>query len=199
MTPIGAPSTAPAPDTSIGGAADDALDRPPRSKLGPLVLLLLALLLAAIAVYIVATRDHGTTPPEPRATDAAIVKTDTLLVIEPSPLDAVALPTDAALADAPADAIDHRIRHDARPVRPDAGVSALPDAPTGFGYVTVRTSGDTYNNISIDGDNPVSPPVNKRRLPAGRHTIRFLDPKTGAVVETKTIELKDGDAPIVVH
>jgi hypothetical protein len=94
--------------------------------------------------------------------------------------------------------------HDAR-VTPhvDAHKTDVPpviDAtPTGSGLVTIRVSDATYLNVSIDGGNPQPPPINKRRLSAGKHTIHFHDIKTGDVVDSKTIEVKDGDSQIITH
>jgi hypothetical protein len=186
--PILGSTPQPSADTSIG--ADDSLDRPPRGRLAPLVLLLLAALVAAIAVYIVTTRDHEVAPPPKPVADAAIVH-DTPLIVTPSPLDAEqevdAAPADAALADA-----GHRHHgHDAAiaVAKPDAAAPV----PTGSGIVTARSLSTTYNNISIDGGNPVSPPINNKKLPAGKHTIRWHDAKSGEVVHTEVIDLKDGD------
>jgi hypothetical protein len=192
--PVVGSAAAPAADTSIGGV--DGLERPARRRLAPLVLLLLAALVAAIAVYVITTREHATTPPPKPPADAAIAH-DTPLIVTPSPLDAE-LEIDAAPVPVDAGRVAHA---DARVhVHVDATVVAKPDAPaapTGTGIVTARSLALPYNNISIDGGNPVSPPLNNRHLPAGKHTIRWHDAKSGEVVHTEVIELKDGDSVVV--
>ena len=196
MPAIGAPGPAPTP-TSIG--ADDSLDRPPRNKLAPLALLLLALLAGGIALVLVMT-SHDAKPPAKPPIDAALATSDVPLIVTPSPLDAYEPPpvvADAAVADA---ATHHPA--DARPHRDAAVPMTAPDAapvPVGSGVVTIRSNTIPPAMISIDGGNSLAPPVNKRKLAAGKHVIRFVDPKNGDTLDTKTIELHDGDNILVTQ
>jgi len=81
----------------------------------------------------------------------------------------------------------------------DAGViSVKPDAtpmmvaPVGTGTVTLRASQGT-NFMQIDGGSPLTPPINKKKLPAGKHTIKFFDGKSNELLDTQVIDLHDGE------
>jgi eukaryotic-like serine/threonine-protein kinase len=182
----------PSPATSLGGASDDDAVAPARSRT-PLVILALALLLAGVVVF-VASRSHE--PAKVGARDAAAVigHSDAPLIVQPGPLDAE-LEIDAAMIDAalPIDAGGHTVarHHDAGviAVKPDATAVAV--VPAGTGHVTIRAL-EGSNNIVIDSGNPMPPPVT-RDLPAGKHTIKFFDGKTGDLLDTQTIELHDGE------
>jgi eukaryotic-like serine/threonine-protein kinase len=189
----------PSPATSLGGASDDdEVVAPVRSRT-PLVILAIALLLAGGVVF-VATRSHE--PATVVTRDAAAVSghSDAPLIVQPGPLDAE-VEIDAEAIDA-ALAIDAGGRTVAR--HHDAGVIAVkPDAmamevvPTGTGHVNVRAL-EGSNNIVIDSGNPMPPPVN-RDLPAGKHTIKFFDGKTGDLLDTQIIELHDGEKLKIVQ
>ncbi len=183
--------------TSIGGTSQDALAVPPRSKLAPLVVLLLALLTVGGGVYmfmrkreaVVVTRDARTV--DTQIIDAAVV---------PLPIADASVPVDAAEPiDAPADAAVRVV------MRPDAGrhvtrdaavVLVRPDAavqPTGTGFVIVKYKPGIFANITIDDGNPIPGPILRpRSLPAGRHTIKFIHPQTGDVLDTQTVTIDDG-------
>jgi hypothetical protein len=72
-------------------------------------------------------------------------------------------------------------------------------APVGEGFVTAKFKGDVYRLISIDGAPGLNPPVIKRRLHAGQHTIRFIDPQSSQVLDTQTIDLADGQTITVTE
>jgi hypothetical protein len=197
---------APATDaaTSIGGTSTDALPVRPRNRIAPVAVLLLALLTAGGA-YLFTRKSAAVVAPDARIADAPVVAADALVPV-PVPGDA-AVPVDAPLdarIDTPVDAGTRvvTIRPDAgRPApRPDAAVAlARPDAaaarppPTGRAPVTIKYKpGGTYANISIDGAPGEPGPIYNRQLAAGRHTIKFLDPKTGQVLDEQTITVEDG-------
>lgn len=179
----------PSPATSLGGAEADELV-PARSRT-PLVILAIALLLAGIVVFL-ATRSHDpvkvVAPP-----DAAASHGDAPLIVQPGPLDAE--PDAPVIADAalPLDAGGHTIarHHDAGAiaVKPDA--TAMAAVPVGSGTVTIRAT-EGSNTITIDDGGPLTPPVNRKKLPAGKHTIKFYDGKTSALLDTQAITLEDG-------
>ena len=188
--------------TSLG--KDDELGEDPEpattDKRKPLLVAVFALLVASIVMYF-ATAKHGT--PIAKVADAAVGSSDAALVVQPAPLDAtrveldaeVAIVIDAGVADAARTVARHR----------DAGVIALkPDAtpmivaPVGIGTVTLRATTGT-NYIQIDDGSPLTPPVNKMKLSAGRHAIKFFDGKTSAILDIQVIELHDGEHLKVVE
>ena len=71
-------------------------------------------------------------------------------------------------------------------------------AALGSGTVTIRASAGT-NYLSIDGGNPAPSPLNRKQLAAGRHTIRFFDGRSGEVLDTQIVELRDGEHLNVVE
>jgi eukaryotic-like serine/threonine-protein kinase len=178
--------------TAIGGTSMTGLSIPPRSKLAPIVLLLLALLAVGGGAYMLLRRQ-----PTVVAHDARI---DTLAI----DAEAVVPIADAAVADAPTDApIDAgtrvvTIRPDAgRPIARDAAIAIVkPDAaaqPTGSGFVTIKYKPGIYANITIDDSGPIPGPILRPRpIAAGRHTIRFIHPQTGDVLDTQVIDIDDG-------
>ncbi|MEP6864757.1 MAG: serine/threonine-protein kinase [Deltaproteobacteria bacterium] len=185
----------PSPATSLGGASDDEVIAPARSRT-PLVILVVALLLAGVAVF-VATRSHESA--KVVSLDAAVVThSDAPLIVQPGPLDAEvdALEVDAAI---PIDAGGRTIvrHHDAGviAVKPDATAMAV--VPTGRGHVTIRAL-EGSNTIVIDNGNPTPPPIS-RDLPAGPHTIKFFDGKSGDLLDTQPIEVHDGDKLKIVQ
>jgi hypothetical protein len=204
---------APATDaaTSIGGTSTDALSVPPRPRIAPLAVLLLALLTAGGAVYLFTRKSAAVAAHDAAVFDAPLVAVDAMVLV-PVPGDAgvpVDAPTDAPI-DAPIDAGRRvvTVRPDAGTLapRPDAAVAlARPDAavapppPTGHAPVTIKYKpGGTYANISIDGAPGEPGPIYKRQLAAGRHTIKFLDPKTGQVLDEQTITVED-EKPLEVR
>jgi hypothetical protein len=138
---------------------------------------------------------------------AADAPRDAAPVPVPVPVPDAAPPADAAVpADAPPPdaAIDAGIR--VITIRPDAGrpsprdaaiVTARPDAavtaPAGSGLATIKYAPGTYANISIDGAPAEPGPIYKRKLAAGPHHVKFLDPKTGAVLDEQSFTVRDGD------
>jgi hypothetical protein len=187
----------PSPATSLGGAGEDEALAPARSRT-PIVILVLALLLAGAVVF-VATRSHE--PAKVVAVDAAVVShSDAPLIVQPGPIDAE-VEIDANLIDAalPIDAGGHTIvRHrdaGAIIVKPDAAAMAV--VPTGTGHVTIRAL-EGSNTITIDNGNPLPPPVS-RDLPAGPHTIKFFDGKTGEQLDVQGIEVHDGEKLKIVQ
>ena len=64
--------------------------------------------------------------------------------------------------------------------------------PKGTGFVTIRYKPGRYANITVD-DNAIPGPVLKpRALTAGRHTIKFIEPQTGEVLDTQAVTIEDG-------
>jgi hypothetical protein len=116
------------------------------------------------------------------------------------------VPTDASIEDAsiddappPVDAGTRivTVRPDPRRTSPrDAGVAIDAAAPastsTGSAPVTIKYKPGTYTNISIDGAPGEPGPIYRRKLDAGRHTIKFLDAKTGEILDEQTITVEDG-------
>jgi serine/threonine-protein kinase len=193
--PAVAPLVAESPTpTSIGRDDDeDGLSIPPRRKLAPLVIALLVLLVLGGGAFVV-LHSHGEAP-VPR--DAS-VPMDAHAVV---PVAVDAAPLDAGIDAAVLVPVDAGTRHAVVRVRPDAGVTMTvkPDAavatppPAGTGYVTILYKPGPYANISID-DGPALPgPIFKRKVTAGRHTIKFLDPRSGDVLDTQAVEVTDGD------
>jgi len=184
--------------TSVGGGSSAELDIPPRRSLAPLVIVLLLLLGGGIAATVV-LRGHAAVQP---AKDAAIA--DAALVIDAARPDA-ALVIDAAVdapppvdAAVPVDAPHRVVRHVDAEVVVRAVVDAAPPAPTGSGLVTIKFKGP-YANISIDGSGAVPGPILKKKLSAGPHVIKWFDPQTGALRDTQTITVHDGDKLDVVE
>ncbi len=184
----------PSPQTSLGGDDDVALA--PRRGRTPILVLVLALAVAGFVVILATQR--GGAKVAVVVPDAAAPRGDVALIVEPGPVDAAVLELDAAMvADAarPPDAAGHTVVHHRR----DAGVIAVrPDAtpqvvvPVGSGTVTIRaTEGSNY--FTIDGGAPLVPPANNKKLAAGKHTIKFYDGRTSAVLDTQAIELHDGE------
>lgn len=175
--------------TSVG--RDDGLSIPPRNRFAPIAILLLALLVAGGVAYVLLT-SRTTTPPPPLADAQPIIPIDA-----PVEVDAVA---DAIIVDARV-VIVARDARDARvpvvTVRADAAVprdSAPLPTPTGSGTITIKYKPGPYANISID-DGPALPgPLFRRKVAAGRHTIKFLDAKTGEILDEQTVEVHDTDA-----
>jgi len=181
----------PSPGTSIGGALDEGI-APPPSRRGVLLLLLFALLIGGIAVYVFL---HPTIDPmPPKILDAAVGTSDAPLIVQPGPIDAA--PAIDAAVDAGVVVIDaggHTVHHHdagAKIAPPDAAAMAV--VPTGTGTVTIRFSGDTYSNVTLDGEQ-VTPPINKRKIAAGHHVIKFFHPKTSELLDTQAIDIKDGE------
>jgi eukaryotic-like serine/threonine-protein kinase len=181
----------PSPATSIGRELDESI-APPPSRRGVLIVLLVALLVGSIAMYFVF---HTTDDPMPpvKIVDAAVGTSDAPLIVQLGPIDAAAAIDAAVDASVMIDAggrTGHR--HDAgvRIAPPDAPAMAV--VPTGTGTVTIRFSGDTYSNVTLDGEQ-VTPPINKRKIAAGRHVIKFFHPKTSELLDTQTIDIKDGE------
>ncbi|HEX4449411.1 MAG TPA: serine/threonine-protein kinase [Kofleriaceae bacterium] len=173
--------------TSIGPDAD----RTRRRSLAPFVVVLLALLVTAIAIYLALAGKPGT-----RARDAGVIAAVPDAAIPKITLE----PRDAAVADAeviveiPADApVGHHAPH-----HRDAGVTVAlvpaDAAPVGTGSLSVTSTGEVYSSISIDGGIPLSPPVNNVKVSAGRHVIRFIQPNTSKVLDTQTIDIADGQS-----
>ena len=187
----------PSPATSLGG--DENIVAPARSRV-PLVILVLALLIAGVVVFL-ATRSHEAVKPVVR--DAAVASHgDAPLILQPGPIDAAPNVEDAEEIDAavPIDAGHTAIvRHrdaGAIAIKPDA--AALAVVPTGTGIVTIRALEGT-NAITIDDGGPLASPVNHRKLAAGKHTIKFYDGKSSALLDTQAIELGDGQQLTVVE
>ena len=195
----------PSPETSLGGAGDDEVIAP-RGERGdvtdrgraPLVILVLALLVAGVVVF-VATRSHDGKQPS-ALIDAAAGYGDAPLIVQPGPLDAevdaLVIADAAILIDAGGHTIAHH--HDAGviAVKPDATAMAV--VPSGTGAITIRAA-EGSNTITIDDGAPLTPPVNHRKLPAGKHTIKFYDGKSSALLDTQTIDLHDGEQLTVVQ
>jgi hypothetical protein len=52
---------------------------------------------------------------------------------------------------------------------------------------------DPFAHLAIDGAPAGNTPQFKRKLPAGRHVIQFLDAKDDHELATRTIVLHDGE------
>ena len=202
VLPPGALADAPI-QTSLGKGDegdDDLAAVPPRNR-KILLGAVFALLIASIVMY-VATAKHD--KPIAKVADAALGHSDEALIVQPGPLDAapVPVPVPVPVVDAEiAIVIDAGVVDAARTVAKhrDAGViSVKPDAtpmmvaPVGTGTVTLRASQGT-NFMQIDGGSPLTPPINKKKLPAGKHTIKFFDGKSNELLDTQVIDLHDGE------
>jgi len=187
----------PSPRTSVGGGMDALEDDAPpaRSRL-PLAILVLALVVAAVVVFLATRGGHEVV--QKQATDAALARPDTVLIVQPGPLDAepidAAIAIDAALIDAGRTVVHHR---DAG-ARPADATIAQAVVPVGTGSVTIRAL-DGSNTVTIDDGGPLAPPINRKKLPAGRHTVKFYDGKSSALLDTQTIDLGDGQHVTVVQ
>jgi hypothetical protein len=194
--------------TSIGANDEPGLSQPPRRKLAPLVLVVLALLLAGgIAFFVLSTPGVAVRPRDAAVADATVV-VPVIADAVPTPVDATpALDAQVTLL-APDAGTKTVVRN-----KPDAGVSK-PDAavatpastqdaavatpsPGGTGFVTVLYKPGPYANISIDDGGALPGPIYKKKIGAGTHTIKFLDPKDGTVLDTQTIEITDGKVTTV--
>jgi hypothetical protein len=131
--------------------------------------------------------------PDAAAGDAAIdAPVDAILDVPLVPIDAghhrtVRVPVDAG-----------------RPVpRDGATVTATPPPPEpaaqGFGTLTAKTKGGPYLNVSIDGHVIGPTPMFGRKIPAGRHVIELVDPRTGSAVVQRTVTVGDGESVTVVE
>jgi hypothetical protein len=187
----------PIAETSLGPA--ERASAPPRRSIAPLVVVSVAVLVTAIAIYL-ATAGRHHDQPIAKATppgDAAVP------VITAAPRDAsvsISITADAAVAivadAAPAHAIHHG-HHDAGVVAVARPIDA---APVGEGIVDLRfKAGQAYANASIDGGNSFPLPEHKKRLAAGHHVIRFFEPTSGNLLDTQSIELGDGQTLIVIQ
>jgi hypothetical protein len=180
----------PSPGTSIGREVDEDVAAPPNRR-GVLIALLFALLVGSVAMYFVFHTNE--TKPPIKIADAAVGTSDAPLIVQPGPIDA-APPIDAEI-DAGVVVIDaggRTHRHDAGVRIAPADATAMAVTPTGTGTVTIRFSGDTYSNVTLDGEQ-VTPPINKRKISAGRHVIKFFQPKTSELLDTQAIDIKDGE------
>ncbi len=192
VKPPGSPVD-PIAETSLG-----PLDGAPaqRRSLAPFVVVLLALLVTAIAIWLATVGRHHDEPvakvAPPR--DAAAKP----ITVEPPDAAVISIDAAAEIVVVPADASVHHVVavHNHR----DAGVIAVDAAPVGSGIVTIRSKADAaYSQISVDFANGVSPPINNMKLAAGHHVIRFIDPQHGDVLDTQAIDLVDGQKLLVVQ
>lgn len=180
------------------------------------VVLVLALAVASLGSWAV-LRWPGAAPKEPadEKPDAAVVVRAALDAGEPpdaaprAPADAAPrAPADAAPVDAGRDARvrpavrDARERpplRDARSPSRDAAERVAPpiDAAAAGPPGSIRVLAEPYANVIID-DVPYGPtPILSRKLAAGRHELRLVDPVTGAVRLRRTIEVVSGKQLII--
>ena len=197
VPPITDALAAPAPGERVDPIAPTSIGPDPeparRRSLAPIVVVLLALLVTAIAIYLATAGKPGA-----RARDAGAIA-----VVQDAPIPKIAVePQDAAIAIADAAVVvevpvDAPVSHHTHNHR-DAGVvvAVVPvDAPpVGTGLLSVTSTGDEYSAISIDGGIPLSPPVNNVKVSAGRHVIRFIQPNTSKVLDTQTVDIADGQS-----
>jgi serine/threonine protein kinase len=189
----------PPPDdasTSIGGTSSSNLSVPPRNKVAPIVILLLVLLTAGGGIYMF-TRKRSEAVVAHETRDAAVsdpvpVRVE---VDAGAPIDApVEVPIDVPIdAGTRTVTVPRRAQRDAGVVvaRADAAIAPTP-SPSGSAPVTIKYKPGTYAVISIDGSPGEPGPIFKRKLAAGRHTIKFLHPKDGTVLDEQTITVEDG-------
>lgn len=164
----------------------------PRSQRRRIVPILLALVvLAAVIAGVVMTRTKE--PPAGLAQapiDAAIDAEPPLL---PQPIDAAIgedappVPIDAAVIAPPR----RRPPATARTVPPPA--APAPATPSAMGMISIRSNGEGFLNIFVDGKPFQVTPQIQKPIAAGSHTIELLDPKTGAVVYTTTVDVEPGE------
>ena len=195
----------PIADTSFGGA--DVTPMPRKKKLAPLALVLAAVLLAAVALWLVLGGGSGKQAGATR--DAAIaiaVAPDAAakpIPITPLPdaasaVAVVVVPSDADIAVAPIDAPRHAgwHHHDgSAAVAHDAAIAvAVAPPPVGEGVIDIKAKADAsaYANVVIDGSLAGVTPLFKRKIAAGHHVIRFLDPASGSAIDTQAIDVVDG-------
>jgi predicted Ser/Thr protein kinase len=183
----------PAAETSVGGMSSDDLDDVvfrPRRGLAPLVIIALLLLAGGLTMYFIFHVNRAA--PAPR--EASIP--DAARVIDAARPDAAVVADAAVRVDAPHHAVVH---HADAAVAIDAPKPPQqPTPPTGSGIVTIRFSGAKFANISIDGGPTQPGPINKTRLAAGTHTIRWYE-ATGQLRNQKTITVHDGDNQTVLE
>ncbi|HEY1552989.1 MAG TPA: serine/threonine-protein kinase [Kofleriaceae bacterium] len=192
VSPITDALPAPAPGERVDPIAPTSIgpDTAParRRSLAPLVVVLLALLVTAIAIYLAVAGK-----PSARARDAGVIAVVADAPIPRIPVEPADAAVDAAVVvEIPADApVSHRTPH-----HHDAGVVVatvpLDAAPVGTGFVSAKSKGAVYSAISIDGGIPIPPPVNQHKLAAGHHVIRFIDPEHSTVLDTQAFDLADG-------
>ena len=189
VPPLGA-MPGPAPSTSVGRDEEDGAAPPNRRGW---LIVLLALLLGGGVIAVLAT-SHRDAVVVVKTADATTGTSDAPLIVQPGPIDAA--PIDAVLDAEIAVVIDGggktvRERHDGgvKRVPPDATPQTV--APVGTGTVSIRYKGETYRNITLDGEQ-LTAPVYKHKTAAGHHVIKFFDPKTGQTLDTQTIELEAG-------
>jgi hypothetical protein len=192
IVPTQTPVDEPSPQTSVPGMSSDDLV-PARRSLAPLVIIALLLLGGGIATYIIFHVNRtAPAPRDARIPDAALA-IDAARPDAPPPVDA-APPIDAAV---PIDAPHHVVVHH---IDAATAIDAPkpPPPPTGSGIVTIKYKGDKYALISIDGGPSVAGPLNKQKLAAGPHTIRWYE-ATGQLRDTQTITVHDGDKLTVIE
>jgi predicted Ser/Thr protein kinase len=191
--PAPLPQVDPSADTSLGPAERESAPR--RRSIAPLVVVSVAVLVTAIAIYLATAGRHHDQPIATATPDAPVP------VITAAPRDAsvsISITADATVAivaDAPPAHAIHHGHHDAGVI---AITRAIDAAPVGEGVVDIRSKPPVYANISIDGAFPVNPPLHKK-LAAGHHVIRFLAPTNSAVLDTQPIDLGDGQTLIVIQ
>ena len=181
----------------------------PRRRVLPFVIAALVLALAVIGVLLAIPPSKT---PAAAAGDAGAIATAPVdaratVVVPATPDAAEALvPGDAGELDAASDARAATVHADAA-IRQHAVIDAAqatikPDAAetptaTGSGTLKLLSRPEQYANVSIDGAPAIPTPEYHRVVPAGSHTIRFQDPKTGTVIYTTTISIADGQTVTV--
>jgi hypothetical protein len=208
-------------DEAANEAANEATrSAAPRRRLGARLLLALLLLLGVAGGLLLFLRDRrGSTIREPDAAisaDAApsriaLAPADAAPTAEDAPATAEDAPAPAAAA-APAAPGTRtgtrrpRPRADAgvptatTPVLPpppprDAAVPATapePPPPTGTGRISIVGRGESFLNILVDGRPFQVTPQLGKPIPAGKHAIVLLDPKTNQVVYETTVTVEPG-------
>jgi eukaryotic-like serine/threonine-protein kinase len=176
--------------TSIGGTSMDGLSIPPRSKLAPIALVLLVLLAVGGGAYMMMRKRAVAVAADARALP---IDGEVVVPIADAAIDAP-VPIDAGI-DAGMHVVTVRrdagapIARDAAVVKPDAAA-----APTGSGFVTIKYKPGIYANITIDDSGPIPGPILRPRpIAAGRHTIKFIHPQTGEVLDTQVVVISDGE------
>ncbi|HVV83952.1 MAG TPA: protein kinase [Kofleriaceae bacterium] len=203
--PTRSPTRSPTLSTELSAASA-------RSRRG-LAIAAAVLAVAAIAVLLLVAlgRHAGLVAVPADAADAALDGAGPVPVpvLDAAPADAtvvIDLPLDAAPdAHPPRDAGPRPIREpvdaalamrtDAAPApRPDAGTGAAAATGTGFRSLGAKP----YANVTVDGVSWSSTDIYKRPIPAGTHTVVFLDPVSGAEFYRKTLEVHPGEAASVI-
>jgi serine/threonine-protein kinase len=178
--------------TSIGGTALDDLSIPPRNRLAPIAIVLLLLLAVGGGAYFLLRNKAVPVVAHDAALDAEV----TIPAPDAASADApIEIPVDATV-DAGVRVVT--IRADAgRPTPRDAAIAIVkPDAtiqPVGSGFITIKYKPGPYAEITVDGDPIPGPVIRARKIAAGRHTIRFLDPKTKDVLDEQVITIGDAE------